>query len=124
MLWSYEVNERKKKELVPVIKNEDGTFTDTDLGTPEGLSLFFKSVFVTEALGFWQMKSTTHKHMDEDIDFTEKERLEEIQALDTTISAGVENISPRTLKKLGQEKHHDHKSLINAGSQQHFPAFG
>ena len=41
--------------------------------------------------------------MDDNIDFTEKEVLEEIKALNITKSAGVDNLSPRTLKEIGAE---------------------
>ena len=41
--------------------------------------------------------------MEDNITFTEKEVLEEINALNTAKSAGVDNISPRILKEIGSE---------------------
>ena len=98
--WSYVSQKTKRRETIPAIRREDGSFTQTDLEKAEELSLFFKSVFVYEGPGLWQI-NTTHKCMEDNITFTEKEVLEEINALNTAKSAGVENISPRILKEIG-----------------------
>ena len=105
--WSYVSQKTKRRETIPAIKREDGSFTQTDLEKAEELSLFFKSVFVNEGPGFWQI-NTTHKCMEDNITFTEKEVLEEINALNTAQSAGVDNISPRILKEIGSEENDPH----------------
>ena len=96
--WSYVSQKTKRRETIPGIRREDGSFTQTDLEKAEELSLFFKSVFVNEGPGLWQI-NTTHKC----INFTEKEVLEEINALNAAKSAGVDNIFPRILKEIGSE---------------------
>ena len=101
-LWSYVSQKTKRRETIPAIRREDGSFTQTHLEKAEELSLFFKSVFVKESPGLWQI-NTTHKCMEDNITFTEKEVLEEINALNTAKSAGVDNISPRILKEIGSE---------------------
>ena len=93
---------KQNEETIPAIRREDGSFTQTDLEKAEELSLFFKSVFENEGPGLWQI-NTTHKSMEDNITFTEKEVLEEINALNTAKSAGVDNISPRILKEIGSE---------------------
>ena len=100
--WSYVSQKTKRRETIPAIKREDGSFTQTALEKAEELSLFFKSVFVNEGPGLWQI-NIRHKCMEDNITFTEKEVLEEINALNTAKSAGVDNISPRILKEIGSE---------------------
>ena len=101
-IWSYVSQKTKRRETIPAIRREDGSFTQTDLEKAEDLSLFFKSVSVNEGPGLWQI-NTTHKCMEDNITFTEKEVLEEINALNTAKSAEVDNISPRILKEIGSE---------------------
>ena len=80
--WSYGSQKKtKRRETIPAIRREDGSFTQTDLEKAE-LTLFFKSVFVNEEPGLWQM-NTTHKCMADNKTFTEKEVLEEIYALNS-----------------------------------------
>ena len=99
---SYVSQKTKRRKTIPAIRREDGSFTQTDLEKAEELSLFFKPVFVNEGPGLWQI-NTTHKCMEDNITFTEKEVLEEINAHNTAKSAGVDNISPRILKVIGSE---------------------
>ena len=95
--WSFVNQKTKTRETIPDLEREDGNTTSCDYEKAETLSTFFASVFVHEEEPDWDIAVTNRDQIDDNINISTSEVLEQLKKLDDTKSPGYDGIHARVL---------------------------